>query len=328
LLQDAKLSGDIAYGRGFGHYPPLCRGEDYAPPAETAGLPDKVEMATEGTPHPDRLSANRPGPGPGGLRIWMLGGFWVSVGSKMAIERSAWRLRKAASLVKVLALAPGYRLHLEQAMDLLWPELGRSAAANNLRQALHVARKTLDPDPKSAFRYLSSKDESLAICPEGNLWVDADVFEEAASTARRSRDPAAYRAALELYAGELLPEDRYEEWAEGRRQGLGQLHLALLVELAGLYEEREEYSRGIEVSRRVLSEEITREEAHTSLMRLYALSGRRQESILQYERLRKSLSQTFGAEPCLSQVYLLGVPPRPTAAVKDSFPAGGPSRCG
>jgi len=226
----------------------------------------------------------------------MLGGFRVSVGSKRAIEQSAWRLRKAASLVKVLALAPGHRLHREQAMDLLWPELGRSAAANNLRQALHVARKTLDPDPKSASRYLSSRGESLAICPEGNLWVDAEVFEETASAARRSRDPAAYRTALELYAGELLPEDRYEEWTEGRRQALGQLHLALLVELAGLYEEREEYSRGIEVSLRVLSLESTREEAHTSLMRLYALSGRRQESGLQYEQLRKSL-QTFGAEP-------------------------------
>jgi DNA-binding SARP family transcriptional activator len=67
--------------------------------------------------------------------------------------------------------------------------------------------------------------------------------------------------------------------------------------LAGLYEEREEYSRGIETLRRVLYQEPTREEAHASLMRLYALSGRRQQSILQYERLRKSLSQELGAEP-------------------------------
>jgi DNA-binding SARP family transcriptional activator len=66
--------------------------------------------------------------------VWMLGGFRISVGSKTVTE-SAWRLRKAASLVKVLALAPGHRLHREQAMDLLWPELGRASAANNLRQA-------------------------------------------------------------------------------------------------------------------------------------------------------------------------------------------------
>ena len=47
-----------------------------------------------------------------------------------------------------------------------------------------------------------------------------DAFEEAAATARHSRDPAAYRAAIELYAGDLLPEDRYEEWADNGREGL------------------------------------------------------------------------------------------------------------
>ena len=58
--------------------------------------------------------------------------------------------------------------------------------------------------------------------PKGELWVDVEAFEEAAATARRSRDTAASRAALNLYAGELLPKDPYEEWAEVRREGLGQ----------------------------------------------------------------------------------------------------------
>jgi DNA-binding SARP family transcriptional activator len=250
-------------------------------------------MRIQGTPHPDQPSADRRGLGPEYVRVWMLGGFRVSVGPDKTIEQGAWRLRKAASLVKMLALAPGHRMHREQAMDLLWPELGRAAAANNLRQVLYVARKALDPDTKIASGYLGSKEESLTLCPEGNLWVDAEAFVKAAATARRSQDPATYRAALELHAGELLPEDRYEEWTEGKRQELGQLRRALLVDLAGLYEERGEYEKGIEVLRRVLSEEPTREEAHASLMRLYALSGRRQESILQYERLRNSFSQAL-----------------------------------
>ena len=54
--------------------------------------------------------------------MWLLGGFRVSVGAR-TIEDGGWRLRKAASLVKLLALAPGHRLHREQAMDLLWPHL-------------------------------------------------------------------------------------------------------------------------------------------------------------------------------------------------------------
>ena len=72
------------------------------------------------------------------------------------------------------------------------------------------------------------------LCPGGEVWVDAQAFEMAAATARRARDPAAYRAALDLYAGDVLPEDRYEEWAEPRREELRRLHLVLRLELAGL----------------------------------------------------------------------------------------------
>jgi hypothetical protein len=39
---------------------------------------------------------------------------------------ASWRLRKAAGLVKLLALAEGHRLHREQAMDLLWPDLAKN----------------------------------------------------------------------------------------------------------------------------------------------------------------------------------------------------------
>src|SRR4051812_39471229 len=176
------------------------------------------------------------------VRVRMLGAFRVSVGSR-TIPQDAWRLRKAAALVKLLALAPGHRMHREQIMDLLWPDSGRRAASNSLRKILHAARKVLDPAAGS--RYLASEGESLVLCLRGELSVDVDAFEETATTARRTQDPAVYRAALELYTGELLPEDRYEEWAEDRRNGLRHLYLALLLELASLYAGREEHTPAI-----------------------------------------------------------------------------------
>jgi len=203
-------------------------------------------------------------------------------------------LRKAAGLVKLLALSPNHHLHREQVTDQLWPELGRRAAANNLRQALHVARRTLDPAAGS--RYLASEDESLVLCPGGELWVDVDAFEEAAAIARRARDPAAYQAAIELYAGELLPGDRYEEWAEGRRQELRHTWLTLHVELARVYEECGEYEKGIASLQRAVLKEPTNEEMHVGLMRLYAYSDRRAEALAQYERLQDALSGQADAE--------------------------------
>jgi predicted ATPase/DNA-binding SARP family transcriptional activator/DNA-binding CsgD family transcriptional regulator len=232
------------------------------------------------------------------VRVRVLGGFRVSVGPRN-IGEGEWRLKKAASLVKLLALAEGRRLHREQAMELLWPGLDPESALNNLHYALHVARRILEPaDPDGGTsHYLTLRNDRLALSPEGSLWVDVEAFEGAADTARGSREPAAYRAAIDLYAGELLPQDRYEPWAEERRAQLRGLYLSLLTELAALHEERGEYGPAVESLRRVVAEERTEEGAHVGLMRLYALSGRRREALGQYERLREILSRTLGTEP-------------------------------
>lgn len=228
------------------------------------------------------------------VRIWLLGDFRVSVGSR-TIQKDEWRLRKAASLIKLLALAPAHDLHREQITDRLWPGLGRGAAANNLRHTLHIARRVLEPEPVS--RYLVSGGERLVLCPDAQLWVDVEVFEEAVMVACRTRDPAAYRAALNLYTGDLLPQDLYEDWLEGRRQELRQSFLSLLFELARLYEERGELDFATEVLQRVMTYDPVNQEAHAGLMRSYALSGRRETALEQHEQFEKILYRQLGVRP-------------------------------
>ena len=223
----------------------------------------------------------------------MLGGFRISVGTR-SIEEDAWQLRKAANLVKLLALAPGHLMHREQAMEALWPDLARRAASNNLRQVLHAARRVLDPVVGS--RYLATENGSLILGQEGLLWVDVDAFGEAAIAARRAKVPSAYEAAIERYTGELLPGDHKEAWTQSRREQLRHLYLTLLLDLATLYEGREEYERGIGVLRLALSEDPSREETHADLMRLNAHCGRRREAVLQYELLVEDLSREPSAE--------------------------------
>jgi predicted ATPase/DNA-binding SARP family transcriptional activator/DNA-binding CsgD family transcriptional regulator len=234
---------------------------------------------------------------PEAVRIRLLGGFEASVGSQ-AIGGSRWRLKKAGSLVKLLALARGHRLHREQIMDVLWPDLDKRSQANNLHRILHFAREVLGATSgDAASLYLPLQDDLLVLCPDSPLWVDVDAFEDAGANARRVRDPAAYRLAVDLYAGELLPEDRYQAWAEERRAQLRELYLSLLLEMAALHEERGEYGQAIEVLRRALAEEPSHEEAHARLMRSLAFHGWSGEAILQYERLRRILSRELDADP-------------------------------
>jgi DNA-binding SARP family transcriptional activator len=189
-------------------------------------------------------------------------------------------------------------------MDLLWPSLEPEAALNNLHQILHAARRVFEPSTLASDNaaacsssYLLLRDEQLSLCPDGLLWVDVEAFEEAAATARYTLEPQAFGAAIDLYAGEILPEYRYEVWLEERRAQLRELHLSLLIELGSLLEEREEFEEAIEAMSRVVAQEPIHEGAHVGLMRLYAISGRRREALSQYERLREALFGELGTEP-------------------------------
>jgi predicted ATPase len=158
-------------------------------------------------------------------RIELLGGFSAVV-EGAPVADGAWRLKKARELVKLLALTPQHRLHRDQAMDTFWREKSPDAAANNLHQALHVVRRALGPDA------IELRDELLHL--GAGVAVDVDEFERAAVDARRAGTPAAYRAALALYGGELLPENRYEDWVDDRREELAELSAALAEELGEL----------------------------------------------------------------------------------------------
>jgi predicted ATPase len=157
------------------------------------------------------------------VSVVLLGGFAAAVDG-VPVPEKAWRLKKARELVKLLALAPAHRLHREQAMDVLWHDREPAAAANNLHQAVHVARRALGADA------IELRDEVLFLVAE----IDCDLLDLAASDARRSGTAAAYKAALSLYRGELLPENRYDDWAEARREELAALADELAAELEAL----------------------------------------------------------------------------------------------
>jgi predicted ATPase/DNA-binding SARP family transcriptional activator len=221
----------------------------------------------------------------------------------------AWRLRKAKALVKILALAADRRVHREQLAELLWPDRDADAAANNLNQALYAARRALDSAGADGAAALRLIDGAVVL----DAQVDVDAFEAAAARARADRDPVAYERALGLHGGALLPEDRYEPWADARRAALTELHTALCLELAELHGDA---PAAVVALQRALVADPLAEPAHRALMRLYARTGRRQQALAQYQLLRQGLSAELAAEPdpATRALYQRLLAPTPAAA--------------
>jgi predicted ATPase/DNA-binding SARP family transcriptional activator len=226
------------------------------------------------------------------VRIRLLGGFEVTVGDRPAVP-GAWRLRKAKTLVKLLALADGHRMHRDALVAILWPDRDAASAANNLHQALYVARRVVGGAPG-----LFTLRDDIVLLSEGRMpWLDTEAFDAACQLARRTRDPDDYRAALELCRGDLLPEDRFEDWAEAPRGAIRERRLALLLDYAEVLSERGEHARVIEVISVVTVADPFNEVAHRTLMSALVASGRRYDALAAFDRLRDALADEYAADP-------------------------------
>jgi DNA-binding SARP family transcriptional activator len=208
------------------------------------------------------------------VAITVMGGFGVVVDGVPTAARG-WARRSAAALVKILALSPGHRLHREHVMDLLWPD---QLPAPRLHKAAHFARRAAGRPDAIVLR-----DDVVWLFPDSEVIVDAIRFEQLARVAVAQRDPDAAREALAWYRGELLPGDRYEDWATDRRE---LLHLRRLDVLRVAGEWRE-----------LAEQDQTDEEAHVELMRRHLATGEAAAAIRQYEHLERALERQLAATP-------------------------------
>lgn len=135
-----------------------------------------------------------------GLCVSLLGGFQVAIDGRLVDDR-AWRRRKAANLVKLLALAPRHRMHREAVLEHLWPEHDPGASSANLRVVLHAARRALQPAERQWQPSLQIVNDEIVLQVDGQPWIDIEEFERNAANAERTRNVADYRLALDLYTG-------------------------------------------------------------------------------------------------------------------------------
>jgi DNA-binding SARP family transcriptional activator len=218
----------------------------------------------------------------GSLRIWVLGVFRAEINGRPVAE-DAWRRSGAAALAKLLAVTPGHRMHREQLIEVLWPELDPAAGTRRLSKALHFARRALGAEQ------VRLRDDLLSLEPD-DLWVDLDAFEAAAK--RGDTDQA-----LALYTGDLLPENRFDQWAELRRGQVRAGVVRLLLD-QGIHRESRGDHRGATASfERLVEIDPVHEEAYARLMRLAAWEGQRHVAVRWYGRLVASLREELGVEP-------------------------------
>jgi DNA-binding SARP family transcriptional activator/tetratricopeptide (TPR) repeat protein len=216
--------------------------------------------------------------------VTLLGRFEVAIDGHV-VPAGNWGRRHAGALVKVLALSAGRKLHREQLIDVVWPDDRVDQASPKLHKAAHYARKATGRADAIVLR-----DEMVMLFPNADVTVDVDTFDDLARTALSKTDTEVADQALARWGGELLPEDRYESWADERREQLRLRHLDVL-RVSGRWNE-------------VIDLDPADEAAHVELMRQFADAGDRHAALRQFERLDRVLRRELGVAPCAEALEL------------------------
>ena len=230
----------------------------------------------------------------GGLRVWCDG---------IEIAPAAWRREKAVHLFQFFVTVRGRYLHKEQIVDRMWPELDWETSNRDFRVALNAVYKALEPErkPRTQSRFIQRRDLAYGLDMD-QTGVDADDFESLVRSGNSALPDDAqaalehFRAAVDLYTGDYLPERRYEDWASTEQERLQVLALGTMTTLAGLLAETSPLE-SIRLTQRVLAVDPVWEDAYRAQMRAYQAQGNRPLALRTYRQCVQVLDREFGVEP-------------------------------
>ncbi|MFE6733871.1 ATP-binding protein [Microbacterium sp. NPDC057650] len=247
-------------------------------------------MASAQVPATDAPAAPR-------LRLHLLGGFRATRDTEPALPE-AWPRPSARILVKLLAVAPGHRLHRDEIIAVCWPDATPDAATRSFGVALHAARRALEPElaARRPSSYLTTEGAMLLLEP-GTVDVDTDDAERLATAALDADDAIALSSAAAALEGEVLPEDRYAAWSHPLRDRLADLRVRVTLHLAEALLAADRADDAVTAARAVLDVHPAEERAHRTIMRAFLAQDLRRQAIHQYHACRESLDEELGVRP-------------------------------
>jgi len=243
------------------------------------------------------------------ITVHLLGDLRVAFGDGAV---KAWASGRGRAVFQYLVVHRHNRVQRDRLMSIFWPGASPEAARNSLNVAIHGLRRTLRTVAGDRT-VLIHQNGAYFIDPALDVWVDVEVFEDRLKSAHQhlireelTRAKADFEAAIELYGGDFLADDPYEEWALVTREQLRLSYLDCLDQLSRLRFNSGDYSGCIELCSKILACDNCREDAHRRLMRSYSRQGQLQLALRQYHTCAAILRRELRLSPAPATTELFG----------------------
>ncbi len=233
------------------------------------------------------------------LSVQSLGSFRVLYGLEVIGE---WHSNKGPAIFKYLIAHYPNPVPKDHLMEAFWPDSEPETSRNRLNVALHALRQTLRRF--SSLPVVLFRDGSYFLNPDLPLSLDIQAFAAHLHQAQTAEDSGgleaaiqSYEAAIQLYQGDFLGDDLYEEWAIPLRERLNADYLETLHRLAYLYFESGVYARCSSICQRLLESDLCREDIHSLLMLCYSRLGQEHLALKQYQTCLEAFKRELDSQP-------------------------------
>ncbi len=228
------------------------------------------------------------------VEIRTLGRFEIDVRGTM-LEFNRKTPKKMLALLKALIAHGGQHVPEHWLCDALWSD----EETDDARQVLGVTVLRL--------RKLLGREDAV-LQQGGRVWLDRQVcgvdawrFE---SRMIASGNGHQWLRAIEGYAGSFLPDDEEEAWSVATRERLRGKFIHGLASVGEALEAHGQMEAAAALYLRGIDADVIVEAFHRGLMRCYLGTGRLNEAVSVYRRLRQTLSVVLSVAPAAETVDL------------------------
>ncbi|NQU65283.1 MAG: hypothetical protein HQ517_13510 [SAR324 cluster bacterium] len=239
------------------------------------------------------------------LHIYTFGRFRV-IKNNHEISAKEWRLKMASSLFKFLLYQKENIVSFDRLMDTFYRDVNEKDARTRLHKAASRLRASLEPGiaPKRQSAYLKASDGFYQLVLPKDSFIDTYKFEQLFQKGDQEERYGEYRkaihsydAALDLYKGEWLEEDVYEDWTQALRTRFSEMALEILRRKVRLYFQIFEYDWAIETISIILDQDNCDESTWFLLMKCHLAKGNRRTAVKVYHTCREILMREMDISP-------------------------------
>jgi len=222
-------------------------------------------------------------------------------------EFDQWPRRKTKLLLARLVAERGQVFSRESLCDLLFPDASETSARRSLRGRISELRHLLEPNLKrgqDSTYIIQPNRGQYAFNIDAKCRVDVDLLHQSNQSVQQQMNKAQWQAALkqgqpglELYRGEFLADEVYEDWAVPLRQFWMDQYRHLQIQCAACHFELEQYKQAIELLESACRPDQPEESLYQLLMKAHSKAGNRTKALSIYDQLKQHLSNTLGTTP-------------------------------